>query len=110
MNLAKLAEETGIEIHVIHFPPGALKWNKAEHRLFSYITLNWQGKPLADVQCVINLIGLTGTKPGLSVLCQPDWNKYAADLIVSDEELSMIDIQYTGPHIGWSYIIRGLKH
>lgn len=110
MNLAKLAEETGIEIHVIHLPPGASKWNKVEHRLFSYITLNWQGKPLADVQCVINLIRSTTTKTGLSVRCQPDWNQYATGLKVSDEELSLIDIQYTGPHIGWSYIIRGFKY
>ena len=109
MELAKLAEECKLEIHVVHTPPGASKWNKVEHRLFSYITINWQGKPLADVQCVINLISSTTTKTGLSVLCQADWNEYMTGLKVSDEELAQIDIQYTGPHNGWSYIIRGFR-
>ena len=109
MELAKLAEESKLEIHVVHTPPGASKWNKVEHRLFSYISINWQGKPLADVQCVINLINSTTTKTGLSVLCQADWNEYITGLKVSDEELAQIDIQYTGPHNGWSYIIRGLR-
>ena len=110
MELARLAEETSIEIHVVHTPPGASKWNKVEHRLFSYITKNWQGKPLADVQCVINLISSTTTKAGLHVFCLADWNKYVTGLKVSDDELALIDIQYTGPHKGWSYIIRGFKN
>lgn len=109
MELAKLAEETGIEIHVVHVPPGASKWNKVEHRLFCYITKNWQGKPLVDVQCVINLINSTTTNTGLKVLCHVDVNEYLTGLKVSDDELKLIDIQYTGPHIGWSYIIRGFK-
>ena len=109
MELAKLAEETGIEIHVVHVPPGASKWNKVEHRLFCYITKNWQGKPLADVQCVVNLISSTTTNTGLKVLCHVDENEYLTGLKVSDEELKLIDIQYTGPHKGWSYIIRGFK-
>ena len=109
MELAKLAMETGIEIHVIHTPPGASKWNKVEHQLFSYITKNWQGKPLIDVQTVISLISSTSTKTGLQVFCQADWNKYETGLNVSDEELELIDIEYTGPHKGWSYIIRGFK-
>ena len=110
MELAKLAEESKLEIHVVHTPPDASKWNKVEHRLFSYISINWKGKPLADVQCVINLINSTTTKTGLSVLCQADWNEYITGLKVSDEELAQIDIQYTGPHNGWSYIIRGLRN
>lgn len=109
MELAKLAEETGLEIHVVHVPPGTSKWNKVEHRLFCYITKNWQGKPLADVQCVINLISSTTTKTGLQVACQVDWNEYLTGLKVSDEELELIDIKYTGPHQGWSYVIRGFK-
>ena len=109
MELAKLAEETGIEIHVVHVPPGASKWNKVEHRLFCYITKNWQGKPLADVQCVINLIHSTTTKAGLKVFCHVDENDYFTGLKVSDDELILIDIHYTGPHMGWSYIIRGFK-
>ena len=108
--LAKLAEETGLEIHVVHIPPGASKWNKVEHRLFCYITKNWQGKPLADVQCVINLINSTTTKSGLQVLCQADWNEYETGLKISDEELKLIDIKYTGPHKGWSYIICGFNN
>ena len=107
MELAKLAEETGIEFHVVHVPPGASKWNKVEHRLFCYITKNWQGKPLADVQYVINLICSTTTKSGLTVQCIPDWNKYETGLKISDKELKQIDMDYVGPHNGWSYIIRG---
>ena len=110
MELAKLAEETGIEIHVVHVPPGASKWNKVEHRLFCYITKNWQGKPLADMQCVVNLISSTTTKTGLKVLCHVDENEYFTGLKVSDDELKLIDIHYTGPHEGWSYIIRGFKN
>lgn len=109
LELAKLAEETGLELHVVHIPPGASKWNKVEHRLFCYITKNWQGKPLADVQCVINLISSTTTITGLKVLCQIDESEYLTGLKVSDEELELIDIQYTGPHEGWSYVIRGFK-
>ena len=110
MELAKLSEEIGLELHVVHVPPGASKWNKVEHRLFCYITKNWQGKPLVDVQCVINLINSTSTKSGLSVLCVPDWNEYLKGLKVSDDELRQIDIDYVGPHAGWSYIIRGFKN
>ena len=110
MELAKLAEETGLELHIVHIPPGASKWNKVEHRLFCYISKNWQGKPLADVQCVINLINSTTTDTGLTVLCIPDWNKYFTGLKVSDDELEKIDIQYIGPHSGWSYIIRGFNN
>ena len=110
MELAKLAEETGIELHVVHVPPGASKWNKVEHRLFCYITKNWQGKPLADVQYVINLICSTTTNSGLTVQCIPDWNKYETGLKISDKELKQIDMDYVGPHNGWSYIIRGFNH
>lgn len=109
MELAQLAEETDIEIHVVHVPPGASKWNKVEHRLFCYITKNWQGKPLADVQCVVNLINSTTTKTGLQVLCRVDENEYITGKKVSDDEMEQIDIQYTSPHIGWSYIIRSFK-
>ena len=109
MELAKLSEEIGLELHIVHVPPGASKWNKVEHRLFCYITKNWQGKPLVDVQCVINLINSTSTNSGLSVLCVPDWNEYAKGLKVSDDELNKIDIDYVGPHMGWSYIIRGFR-
>ena len=110
IELAKLSEEIGLELHVVHVPPGASKWNKVEHRLFCYITKNWQGKPLVDVQCVINLINSTSSKSGLSVLCVPDWNEYITGLKVSDDELDKIDVDYVGPHIGWSYTIRGFKN
>ena len=110
MELAKLSGEIGLELHIVHVPPGASKWNKVEHRLFCYITKNWQGKPLVDVQCVINLINSTSTKSGLSVLCVPDWTEYITGLKVSDDELKKIDIEYVGPHAGWSYIIRGFKY
>lgn len=71
-SLAALAEETDKEIEVIHYPPGTSKYNKVEHRLFCYITKHWQGKPLVDVQTVVNLIQSTTTDAGLSVVCTPD--------------------------------------
>ena len=79
------------------------------NKYFCYITKNWQGKPLVDVQTVISLISSTSTKTGLQVFCQADWNEYVTGLKVADEELGMIDIEYVGPHKGWSYIIRGFK-
>lgn len=109
VELAKLAEETGLEIEVSHFPPGTSKWNKVEHRLFSYISKNWAGKPLISIETVIELIGSTTTKTGLKVICKEDKNIYEAGIKVGDEELDSIDIKYCGPNKKWNYIIRGFK-
>ena len=107
--LALLAEETGLEIHVSHFPPGTSKWNKVEHRLFCYITKNWAGKPLIDIDTIVSLISSTTTKNGLTVKCVVDTNTYPIGLKATDEMMSRIDIETTGPNESWNYIIRGFK-
>ena len=93
LELQKLADETGLEIAVCHFPPGTSKWNKIEHRLFSAITQNWRGKPLVSHEVVVNLIGATTTTTGLTVKSELDINQYPAGRIVSDAELSTIHIR-----------------
>ncbi len=108
--IALLAEELGIEIHVCHFPSGTSKWNKVEHRLFCYITKNWEGKPLIDIQTVVKLISNTTTKGGLKVECVEDVNKYEKGVKISNEEMQTIDIEKVGPYGGFSYIIRGFKN
>lgn len=109
LSLAELAEEINREIEIIHYPPGTSKYNKVEHRLFCYITKHWQGKPLVDVQTVVNLIQSTTTENGLSVACMLDKNIYETGVKVTDERMEDIDIEYIGPHHGWSYIIKGFK-
>lgn len=107
--LAGLAEEIDREIVVLHYPPGTSKHNKIEHRLFCYITKNWQGKPLVDISTVVNLIRSTKTNEGLIVKCEVDNNTYATGTKIDDDIFECIDIQYIGPHQGWSYVIRGFK-
>ena len=107
--LALLAEETGLEIHVSHFPPGTSNWNKVEHRLFCYITKNWAGKPLIDIDTIVSLISSTTTKNGLTVKCVVDTNTYPVGVKANDEMMSQIDIETTGPNKSWNYIIRGFK-
>lgn len=109
LSLAALAEEIGKEIEVIHYPPGTSKYNKVEHRLFCYITEHWQGKPLMNVQTVVNLIRSTTTQTGLKVACALDRNIYETGIKVSNADFSAIDIEYIGPHTGWGYIIKGFK-
>src|SRR5713101_6061387 len=93
LELQKLADETGLEIAVCHFPPGTSKWNKIEHRLFSAITQNWRGKPLVSHEVVVNLIGATTTTTGLKVKSELDTNQYPAGRKVSDDELAVIHIR-----------------
>ena len=107
--LALLAEELGIEVHVSHLPPGTSKWNKVEHRLFCFITKNWQGKPLIDINTTVNLIRSTKTEKGLVVNCDVDENDYEIGLKIDDEEYSRIDIKHNGPNKSWNYIIYGFK-
>lgn len=109
-DLTKLAEELDIEIWVSHYPPGTSKWNKVEHKLFCYISKNWQGKPLIDIETVVKVIGSTTTKAGLKVKCVVDEHKYPTGRKVADEELAAIDITQFGDNTGWNYIIKGFKH
>ena len=103
--LAQFAKRTGLSIHVSHFPPGTSKWNKVEHRLFCYITKNWQGQPLVDVQTAVNLIGSTTTSAGLKVICKADYNDYPLSKKVSNEEYHSIRIDKINPFGTWNYII-----
>lgn len=107
--LALFAQESGLEIHVSHYPPGTSKWNKVEHRLFCYITKNWAGKPLIDINTIVNLISSTTTAKGLEVKCVVDRNTYQTGLKANDEMMSRIDIEAVGPNESWNYVIRGFK-
>jgi hypothetical protein len=108
--LQRLANEIGIEIAVSHFPPGTSKWNKIEHRLFSFITLNWRAKPLISYRVIVNLISATATRTGLSVRCELDTNRYPKGVEVSDEEMAAINIKRAKFHGDWNYVIQPNKH
>jgi hypothetical protein len=103
--LQKLATELRMSIHVSHFPPGTSKWNKIEHKLFSFISKNWRGKPLVDHATVINLIGSVKTKTGLTVRAVLDTNQYEKGIRVSDEELRMVQLRKARFHGEWNYWI-----
>lgn len=103
--LQGLADETGLEIHVSHFPTGTSKWNKIEHRLFCYISKNWQGQPLVDIETVINLIGSTTTEKGLSVQCRLDSHTYEKGIKISEDQKEELNIKFVGPNEKWNYII-----
>lgn len=107
--LAEFAQRTSLEVHVSHFPPGTSKWNKIEHKLFCYISRNWQGQPLIDIPTVINLIGSTTTNNGLTVKCILDENEYQTGIKVSEEYFNNVDIEAIEPMLTWNYIIRGFK-
>lgn len=107
--LATIAQKYGLQIHVSHFPPGTSKWNKVEHRLFSYITKNWQGKPLVDIDTVVSLIGATTTTTGLTVTCQVDTTEYQRGIKISDEDFAKIDMEPIGEFGQWNYVVRGFK-
>ena len=103
--LQQFSSRTGLEVYVSHFPPGTSKWNKIEHRLFCYISKNWAGKPLIDIETIVNLISCTTTKTGLSVVCECDNNVYPLAKKVSDEDFASINIRTISPLFQWNYII-----
>ena len=103
--LQNLANELNMEISVCHFPPGTSKWNKIEHRLFSYISLNWRGKPLTSYEVVVNLIGSTTTTKGLKVKSELDTNRYEKGIKVSDEDFKKLNIHRDSFHGEWNYTI-----
>jgi transposase len=103
--LQEFANRTGLEIEISHFPRGTSKWNKVEHRLFCYISANWKGKPLVDVQTAVDLIGSTKTTTGLEVICVRDDTEYALARKVSDEEFATISIIKILPFGAWNYKI-----
>jgi hypothetical protein len=101
--LQKLADEIGMEISVCHFPPGTSKWNKIEHRLFSFISQNWRGKPLISHEVIINLIATTTTTTGLAVKSKLDPNTYPAGLKVSDQQMAELQLRRDKFHGDWNY-------
>ena len=103
LELQKLADETGLEMAVCHFPPGTSKWNKIEHRLFSAISQNWRGKPLISHEVVVNLIAATTTTTGLKVHSALDTNDYPAGLTVSDAEMETLQLRTEAFHGEWNY-------
>jgi len=104
--LKKLADEVGLEISVCHFPPGTSKWNKIEHRLFSYITLNWRGKPLTSYEVIVNLIAATTTSKGLKVKCMLDRNEYPKGIKITKEEVEELGIIRDEFHGEWNYTFK----
>jgi len=104
--LQELANQLEIKITVCHFPPGTSKWNKVEHRLFSYISMNWKGKPLINHNVVVNLISNTKTRTGLKVKAKLDKEKYPLGLRVTDSDYEKINIKPHKFHGDWNYTIR----
>ena len=109
LELQRLADETGLRIAVCHFPPGTSKWNKIEHRLFSFITQNWRGKPLTSLQVIVNLIAATTTVTGLTVHSELDTKRYPSGIPVSDEQFAGIHLRRDKFHGDWNYEIQPSK-
>ena len=105
VELQKLADELGVPITVCHLPPGTSKWNKIEHRLFSFITGNWRGKPLVSHQVIVQLIAATTTKTGLKVRYQLDQNTYPAGIKVTDVEMDAVNLTRHDFHGEWNYTV-----
>ncbi len=103
--LQRLADKLALSIHVSHFPPGTSKWNKIEHRLFAFITMNWRGRPLRTFETVVSLIGATTTSAGLDVRAALDERKYPIGLKISDAEMRAINIEREDFHGDWNYVI-----
>ena len=106
LKLQDLADGTGLIIRVCHFPPGTSKWNKVEHRLFSFIASNWRGEPLRDYETIVRLIATTTTAKGLEVSCRLDRRRYPVGTKVTDEELARVRLYPNPFHGEWNYAIR----
>jgi hypothetical protein len=106
VELQKFADETGLCLSICHFPPGTSKWNKIEHRLFSFISSNWRGEPLRDYETIVSLIAKTTTAKGLKVTCRLDRRSYPTGRKVSDQEMSIVNITRNKFHGDWNYVIR----
>ena len=106
VELQRLADETGLEIGVCHFPPGTSKWNHIEHRLFSYITINWRGKPLHSLETIVNLIGSTKTSAGLEVYARLDEGSYPDKIRVPDNDIQAVELHGDPFHPEWNYTIK----
>ena len=105
VELQRFADETGLEVTVGHLPPGTSKWNKIEHRLFSYISMNWRGKPLVSHEVVVNLIAATTTAKGLKVKARLDPHLYPTKVEISKEAMRQVNLQPHSFHGEWNYTI-----
>src|SRR3984957_11947740 len=105
LELQRLADELGLSIEVHHLPPETSKWNKIEHRMFSFITQNWRAKPLVNYRVIVELIGATTTSTGLTVHCELDKNVYPKGVLVSDEQMESLNITREDFHGEWNYTI-----
>jgi len=106
LELQKFADQTALGIAVCHFPPGTSKWNKIEHRLFSFISSNWRGEPLRDYETIVNLIAGTTTAKGLKVTCRLDRRKYPTGREVTDDEMKRVNLERDKFHGEWNYVIK----
>ena len=104
-HLQQFADQMGLEVTVCHYPPGTSKWNKIEHRMFSFISLNWKGRPLVSYETVVNLIGATRTKTGLRIKAALDTRQYQAGVKISDEEMERINLRPHSTNPFWNYTI-----
>ena len=107
--LQQLANRTGLAITVAHFPPGTSKWNKIEHRLFSYISRNWRGQPLVSLAVIVNLIGATRTATGLRVRCELDRGAYPTGHDVSTDQMAALNLEPHRFHGNWNYTLRPVR-
>ena len=105
VELQRLADVTGLEIRVCHFPPGTSKWNRIEHRMFSFVSLNWRGKPLESLEVIVNLIAGTTTNTGLKIYARLDHRVYEKGVEVGDEQLAAVKITRHSFHGDWNYTI-----
>ena len=103
--LQDLANKTGLSITVVHYPPGTSKWNKIEHKMFSFISMNWKGHPLENYESIINLISATKTKSGLKIKAKLDQKKYKKGVKVSKEEFNNISLEFHKKFPKWNYTI-----
>lgn len=107
--LQKLADESRLDITVCHFPPGTSKWNKIEHRMFSYITQNWRGRPLTSYEVIVNLIANTQTETGLQIKAQLDTTHYPIGIKITNEELDALQLEKSEFHGEWNYTLKSHK-
>ncbi len=106
LELQKFADQTALAVAVSHFPPGTSKWNKVEHRLFSFISSNWRGEPLRDYETIVKLIAATTTAKGLKVTCRLDRRKYPTGRDVTDQEMQRVNLERDKFHGEWNYVIK----
>ncbi len=110
VELQKLANETGLSITVAHHPPGTSKWNRIEHRMFAFISMNWRGRPLISHQVIVQLIASTKTVTGLNIACDIDWGHYPKGIAIPKSALENLNILYDGFHGDWNYTISPSKN